>query len=217
MPRDATRYSLQERLFIASEMYVFKSPSLVRRNFVKRFYKEPPSRLTICRINNLSKWIKTGAITDNIAGVSGRHRSIRNEENIVAVQRALEQNPKNSIRRLKNQLAVPISRASCQRIIAKSLGLKPYRIQRHQALRPQDKEKRRIDASILFAMSVVSPAFENLLIFSDEATFRVSGPVNRRNCIIWGAQRPTEIREHVRDSPKLNVWCAVTPDGIIGP
>ncbi len=35
--------------------------------------------------------------------------------------------------------------------------------------------------------------------------------------IIWGTERPTKIREHIRDSPKVNVWCAVTPDGLIGP
>ncbi|XKL64495.1 hypothetical protein PGB90_004581 [Kerria lacca] len=66
-------------------------------------------------------------------------------------------------------------------------------------------------------MSILVPDFETNLIFSDEATFHVSGHVNRHNCIIWGMEKHTEIQEHVRDSPKVNVWCAATPDGIVGP
>jgi hypothetical protein len=41
--------------------------------------------------------------------------------------------------------------------------------------------------------------------FSDEATFHISGTVNRHNCRIWGSENPRVIREHERDSPKLNV------------
>ena len=44
------------------------------------------------------------------------------------------------------------------------------------------------------------------LIFSDKATFRISGKVNRHNVRIWGLQDPHEIVEHERDSPKVNVF-----------
>ncbi|XKL59945.1 hypothetical protein PGB90_000961 [Kerria lacca] len=67
-------------------------------------------------------------------------------------------------------------------------------------------------------MSIFVPDSETNLIFSDEATFHVSGHVNRHNCIISDMEKPTEIQEHVRDSPKVNMWwCAATPDGIVGP
>ena len=38
--------------------------------------------------------------------------------------------------------------------------------------------------------------FLSHLIFSDEATFHLSGKVNRHNVRIWGLQNPQEAMEH---------------------
>ncbi|KAJ4451079.1 hypothetical protein ANN_02517 [Periplaneta americana] len=61
------------------------------------------------------------------------------------------------------------------------------------------------------------PDFMSKIFFSDEATFHVSGKVNRHNVRIWGSQNPHSIQEHVRDSPKLNVWCGLSQQQVIGP
>jgi hypothetical protein len=53
--------------------------------------------------------------------------------------------------------------------------------------------------------------------FSDEATFHTHGVVNRHNCRIWGSENPHALMEHVRDSPKVNVWCGIMSDRISGP
>ena len=47
------------------------------------------------------------------------------------------------------------------------------------------------------------------LIVSDETTFYISGKVNRNNVRRWGLKNPLEILEHLRDSPKVNLLCAV--------
>jgi hypothetical protein len=52
--------------------------------------------------------------------------------------------------------------------------------------------------------------------FSDDATFHVSGTVNRHNCRIWGSENLHVAREYERDTPKLNVWCGLTSAGVIG-
>ena len=54
------------------------------------------------------------------------------------------------------------------------------------------------------------------MFFSDEATFHVSGKVNKHNIRIWGSQNPCEILERERDSPKINVWCGLMHNQIIG-
>jgi hypothetical protein len=54
-------------------------------------------------------------------------------------------------------------------------------------------------------------------MFSDEATFHVSGHVHRHNIRIWANERPHDFVEHEHDSPKVNVWCALTRDRVIGP
>ena len=55
------------------------------------------------------------------------------------------------------------------------------------------------------------------LIFSDEATFHLSCKVSRHNVRIWGLENPHEIVQHERDSPKINVFSAVSVRKIYGP
>jgi hypothetical protein len=53
--------------------------------------------------------------------------------------------------------------------------------------------------------------------FNDEATFHVSGAVNRRNVRIRGSENPHVFVEHQRDSPKVNVFCAISSQKVYGP
>jgi hypothetical protein len=55
------------------------------------------------------------------------------------------------------------------------------------------------------------------VMFSDETTFHSCGKVNRYNIRIWGSENPHSVREHVSDSKKVNVWCGMMKDRIIGP
>lgn len=55
------------------------------------------------------------------------------------------------------------------------------------------------------------------LVFSDEATFFVNGAVNRHNVRIWGVANPHATVEHIRNSPKVNVFCAVSRLKVYGP
>ena len=61
------------------------------------------------------------------------------------------------------------------------------------------------------------PGFLNRVCFSDESTFHFSGLIYSHNSRIWGLQNPHETYELERDSPKLNVWCGIMHDKIIGP
>jgi hypothetical protein len=58
--------------------------------------------------------------------------------------------------------------------------------------------------------------FLDKIVFSDEATFRIPGVVNRHNLIIWGSQNPPQVVEHVRDSSKINVFCTVSITRVYG-
>jgi hypothetical protein len=54
-------------------------------------------------------------------------------------------------------------------------------------------------------------------VFSDEATFHLSGKVNRHNLRIWGMENPHATIEHELDSPKVNVFCAISRTKVYGP
>jgi hypothetical protein len=66
-------------------------------------------------------------------------------------------------------------------------------------------------------MKVMEPDITEKMIFSDEATFHVSGRVNRSTCVFWGYENPHIVRELQKNSPKVNVWCAITARKVIGP
>jgi len=55
------------------------------------------------------------------------------------------------------------------------------------------------------------------IIFSDEATFHLSGKVNRYNVRIWGSENLHATLEVEHDSPKLNVFCAIPKQTEYGP
>jgi len=45
----------------------------------------------------------------------------------------------------------------------------------------------------------------------------VCGKVNRHNVRIWGTENPHATMEYVRDSPKVNLFCAVSSCKVYGP
>ncbi|KFM58633.1 hypothetical protein X975_22411, partial [Stegodyphus mimosarum] len=59
--------------------------------------------------------------------------------------------------------------------------------------------------------------FLKRIMFSDEASFHLSGIVNRHNVRIWGSENPHEYRKAQRDSSKVNVVCGLMHDRVIGP
>jgi hypothetical protein len=59
--------------------------------------------------------------------------------------------------------------------------------------------------------------FFNRLIFDNESTFHLSGKVNKHNVRIWGIENPRELVQYTRDSPKVNVFCAVSHTKVYGP
>jgi hypothetical protein len=53
--------------------------------------------------------------------------------------------------------------------------------------------------------------------FRDEATFHVSGAVNRHSVRIWGSENPQAYVEHQRDSPNVSVFCAISSQKVYRP
>jgi len=81
---------------------------------------------------------QTGSLLDKVT--RSRARPVRSTENIAAIaQSALEQ-PSTSTRHRSQNLN--ISRTSLKRILNKDLGMKPYKVQLVQELKPHDHPMR---------------------------------------------------------------------------
>jgi hypothetical protein len=104
-----------------------------------------------------------------------------------------------------------------QKILHRQLKLHAYKIQIVQELEPNDGRRRKEFAMDMLDRIDNDNGFLDRVIFSDESTFHVCGIINRHNGRIWGSESLHAVREYERDSPKLNVPCAVSRHEVIGP
>lgn len=182
---------------------------MVQRQYRRQYGGTPPDSKTIKAWYD--KFKDTGSVADRRR--TGRPRI--SEQNVEALRAAFQRSPGKSIRRASLQLDIP--RSSVHKVLHKCLHLHAYKVQIVQALLPNDLPRRAEFAIEILDRIDGNNDYLKRICFSDEATFHISGRVNRQNVRIWGSEKPHVIREHVRDSPKVNVWCGLMHSRIIGP
>jgi hypothetical protein len=96
-----------------------------------------------------------------------RLRRVRTEENIVAVSASVTDDRELSIRRRAQQLGLCYS--TTWKILRKDLGVKPFKIQLVQVLKPNDLPQRRIFGEWALDKLAEDPLFYRKIVFSDEA------------------------------------------------
>lgn len=186
-----------------------KSDIAVQRTFRRRYGRRPPSR------NSIRAWYDKFMLTGSLQHLKGNGRPKIQNELIENVQQLFLHDPRKSVRCAARELN--LSKSSIHRILKKNLNMKAYKLQILQQITPDDKLKRKHFAITVLDRLFTDKNFLKKIVFSDEATFHVCGKVNKHNVRIWGTEKPYEVREHIRDSPKLNVWCAISYDRLIGP
>jgi hypothetical protein len=63
-----------------------------------------------------------------------------------------------------------------------------------------------------------SKTLQRLIFFSVEACFHLNGTVNRHNLVYWSDENPhVALDAHNQTDPRINVWCGIHGDDIIGP
>jgi len=110
-----------------------------------------------------------------------------------------------------------MSNTTAWRALRKRLVLKPYRIQMVQQLLDEGHMRRRDFCLQLKDLMSSDDHFLEKVQFSGEATFHISGAVNLRNVTIWESENPHAYVEYQRDSPKFNVFCAISSRKVYSP
>uniref|UniRef100_UPI00358EB2A0 histone-lysine N-methyltransferase SETMAR-like n=1 Tax=Myxine glutinosa TaxID=7769 RepID=UPI00358EB2A0 len=198
----------QHKAFCVLHFSKTESVIAVQRAFQRRFGIDPPMPKSIHR------WYRQFEETGCLCKGKSPGRPHTSEENVRRIQESFLRSPRKSTRRASRELAIP--HTTVWRVLRRRLILRPYRLQLVQALRTGDKGKR-VEFSDAMLQNMEDDSFLPRLIFSDEATFHLSGKVNRHNVRIWGLENPHETVEHERDSPKVNVFCAVSQIKVYGP
>ena len=190
-------------------MAEFKCPTQVVRTLKTEGVTNVPSIQAVLNLYN--KFCSTGTVLD--LPRSGRPK-ISTEESTDQIEQILEEEPRSTLTQIS--AATGVSRSTIQRRIKSELGLKPYKIQILQELCDDDYDMRVELAQTLIPM-LQDPALQNLIFFSDEANFHLSGRVHKQNCRIWGYEKPTQFETEPLHSPKLTAWCMVSSNCVIGP
>lgn len=185
------------------------SVTQTQRNFRKHYKKYPPSRNSILEWK--SKFLETGSV---LSKKNPGRPCTRNEE-VERVRESFLHSPRKSLRSAARELDMPVS--TVHKVLRKKLRLYAYKVQLVQALEPNDRPKRMQFATDMLRRIENGDGFLRRILFCDEACFHVSGTVNRHNVRIWGSENPHHYLEIARDSPKVNVWCGLMHDRIIGP
>ena len=199
----------QEKAQCVSWFIETKSDIQTQRNYTIKYAKQAPARQSIR--NWHKQFMETGTVLHKPR--SGRPRT--SEEDIERIRQTFSRSPTKSIRTASVQLQVP--RSTIHKVLHKNLRLYAYKIQLLQELKPDDKPKRKEFAVNILEKMEEDGHFLNRICFSDEATFHVSGKLNKHNARIWGSENPHITREIERDSPKVNVWCGLLCNKVIGP
>lgn len=141
-----------------------------------------------------------------------KHSLAQNEGILLDVVSSLFQQPNHSLR--STAIEMTVSSTTVWKIARRALGLYPYRLILGQALSTFDKIVR-VEAC---HQLVELLADGKLVIFSDEATFRTDGYVNRWNCRIWDYERPDDFLAQTSQSAKsVTVFGALSRDHLFGP
>ena len=124
------------------------------------------------------------------------------------------ENPSTSAKRASNELA--ISNTSTRRVI-KQLKLRVYIPRLVQHLHEDDFDRRKEFCETMIENFQNDIGLVDRIIWSDEATFKLDGSVNRHNSVYYATQNPHLIQTKEVASLGLCVWAAIHSGGIFGP
>ena len=96
-------------------------------------------------------------------------------------------------------------------------GLKMYTPRLIHGLLEDDSDRR-----LQFSENILSEELEgsgilNKIVWSDEANFKLSGAVNRHNCVYYATKNPRITIEKQLNQPGVTVWAGLSCKGVVGP
>lgn len=203
------KYDLQERVFLVKKYYEFKSFSDVQRAYRVEFNKnKAPDRKVI--FNIVSVFEKTGSVSQKPR--QQKEISMKRQDAKIQLETMVSEFPNLSLRKMASSLN--ISPTLVFNILHDDMHLKSYKYQTWHKLEVQDYKPR-----VKFAEWFLSKPLqtENFFIFSDEAYFTLTLPLNKQNNRIWADSSPEIGIEMPLFDKKILVWCGISVNRIFGP
>ena len=99
----------------------------------------------------------------------------------------------------------------------KHIGFKAYKVSVQHQLLPADFDNRQTFCRWIRDEIFLGHIDPNLLFFSDEAWFHLTGYINSQNNRYWSTDNPHQLHEVPLHDQKVGVWCAISRTRLIGP
>ena len=206
------RLGFEERKFIIKCYWKHENIMEVQRQFRRHFHKDPPTRRTIARIRD--KFETDGTVHDVHKERSGRPRSSTTPAKENQLLETLHRSPRKSVRQMARETGIPKSSAHH---ILKRINWKSYIPKLIHALNEDDPDRRAEFCEWYLGKCEEDAAFPSKIVWSDEASFKLNGSINRHNCTYWAPENPHVTMEHHLNLPGVTVWCGISALGILGP
>lgn len=161
----------------------------------------------------VTRFRDTGSVRDRPK--IGRPKAATNDEKSLEVCLSVVENKHNSVRKIAQQ--VGICKSSVHNVLVEN-EFHPYKIKFVQELIEDDFDRRLEFCEEIMRRCDLNALFPFWICFSDEATFQISGKVNRHNMRYWADENPHWMRDsHTQYQQKVNVWAGILCNQIVGP
>lgn len=207
----ALQLSLEERIEIVR---ISGDNYHSEREAARIFNHRHPNRLPIDRstVSKINKTFKeTGAVSKHILKNNHRRRNL----NQGAVLDYFRNHPNRSLRVASLDLNLP--RETIRRCL-KQNKMRAFKPKFLHSLKAGDEVKRMEFCLWAQGEYLNTRNFLNCIMFSDEASFSTNGVVSSQNARYWATENPHWIINcKSQYSEKVNVWCGIVQNRIIGP
>ncbi len=99
----------------------------------------------------------------------------------------------------------------------KRLGLKACVPRLIHELNEDDFDRRMEFCETLLSLLQDEPDLIGQILWSDEATFKLNGKVNRHNSVYWSTENPNILWEQSMQAEGVTVWVGIWSRGVMGP
>jgi hypothetical protein len=135
--------------------------------------------------NTIRRWVKQIQETGSVLHRKGAGRPSTAQEVVDRIQETFSRFPQKSTTRASLQSGMP--QTTFWKVVHNRLHFHAYRVQIMQAFKPDVKPCRFEFPKDILSNVEADEIYLRRWISSDEASFHVSGRVDRHNCRLWGS------------------------------
>ena len=101
--------------------------------------------------------------------------------------------------------------------ITNELKLKNWKLHLHPQLNDDDPDRREEFCQWFIDTCDENENFQDLILWTDEAQFKLNGEVNKHNCVYYSTHNPDLLQQRPLNDPGVTVWGGIPSFGLLGP